>query len=162
MTLTARDTVTGPLSNELTDSLRVQTDVVYLDGLGRTQQEVMRAASPNGNDLVKVYTYDALGRQDKAYLPYASGTNSGTFQINALTRQEAFYQTPTTGVTTINYPYSQSIFESSPLSRTVETSSPGTPWRSSVAVSYTHLTLPTISSVLVTVVTGPPDKTITT
>jgi len=132
MSMTAREEITGSLFMQRADQTKVQTDVSYIDGLGRSLQEVMREASPGGNDLVKMYTYDAMGRPDKEYLPYETGTVSGELAASPLTGLNAFYTNPPTGVVNINYPYSQSSFELSPLGRVLETGSPGDPWKHSL------------------------------
>ncbi|MDW3195478.1 MAG: DUF6443 domain-containing protein [Cytophagales bacterium] len=143
MSLTARDTIKTNLNAQRANQQQVQTDIVYVDGLGRTSQEVMREASPNGSDMVKMYSYDPIGRADKDYLPFRANTTSGAYYNSPLTGLEGFYDAPPTGVDTIDYPYSQTLFDDSPLNRAIETSSPGTPWRSSAeggthAVSYTY------------------------
>ncbi|MDW3195741.1 MAG: DUF6443 domain-containing protein [Cytophagales bacterium] len=131
-TLTARDTISGALIHEQNYPQKVQADVVYIDGLGRTIQAVMQGASPTGKDLIKMHTYDPIGRQDKDYLPFEASSTSGAYQINVGAGQQGFYANPPTGVATNSYPYSQTLFESSPLNRPLETSAPGTAWRSSL------------------------------
>ncbi|MDW3191990.1 MAG: DUF6443 domain-containing protein [Cytophagales bacterium] len=143
MSLTARDTIKTNLNAQRASQQQVQSDIVYVDGLGRTNQEVMREASPNGSDMVKMYSYDPIGRADKDYLPFRANTTSGAYYNSPLTGLEGFYDAPPTGVDTIDYPYSQTLFDDSPLNRAIEISSPGTPWRSSAeggthAVSYTY------------------------
>ncbi len=132
MSLTARDALQSAIYDLRGDQLQVQTDIVYIDGLGRTLQEVMQEASPNDLDIVKIHAYDAFGRQDTDYLPYEAATNNGSFQGAVLVNQSDFYSNPPTGVANISYPYSQIVFENSPLNRPLETSAAGTPWRSSV------------------------------
>src|SRR5687768_15084360 len=44
----------------------------YLDGLGRPIQTVVKGITPLGKDLVTPVVYDAYGREDVRYLPFAS------------------------------------------------------------------------------------------
>ncbi|MBX0293120.1 hypothetical protein K3G63_21930 [Hymenobacter sp. HSC-4F20] len=115
---------------------QVQIKTEYLDGLGRQVQTVLRQESPTGRDIVQPVAYDALGRQAKQYLPYtAIATAEGAYQPNALRQQYDFYQgsdpalaslvhtLPKTGV-----PFSETVFEASPLNRPLLQASPGESW----------------------------------
>ncbi|MDQ6482660.1 DUF6443 domain-containing protein, partial [Dyadobacter sp. LHD-138] len=62
---------------------KVNIQVQYIDGLGRPVQTVSVGQSAEGTDIVQPIAYDALGRQPKAYLPYASGSH-GSYKDNAL------------------------------------------------------------------------------
>lgn len=119
--------------NALTSS-DVRADVQYFDGLGRPIQNVSIQASPDGNDIVTPIAYDALGRQEKSYLPYATATTgTGAYQPDALANQASFYAVPPASAIgsipsiTVN-PFSQTRFEASPLSRPLELAAPGAPW----------------------------------
>ncbi|MDZ4205331.1 MAG: DUF6443 domain-containing protein, partial [Bacteroidales bacterium] len=103
----------------------VRTAIVYYDGLGRPIQTVIKGKSPTGNDIVQHIAYDALGRQDKNYLPYTKAGNNGDFAGNAQAELMAFYASPPTQVPCTSYPYGQTLFDNSPLNRVLETSSPG-------------------------------------
>jgi RHS repeat-associated protein len=99
-----------------------QTTMQYYDGLGRTVQTVAEQASPLQHDMVQPVAYDNLGRQTASYLPYADENTSngtGTYRPNALTTdQPAFWNN--TGQYLLakdGSPYSQAVFENSPLQR---------------------------------------------
>lgn len=89
--------------------------------------ESMHIALASGGDIITHYEYDALGRQVKNYLPYATETSSGGNIVeDPLTALNAFYDTEKYE-NTLN-PYSETVFESSPLSRVQEQGAPGTSW----------------------------------
>ncbi len=113
------------------DEMMESTD--YLDGLGNTIQTVIKQGSPVKNDIVTYKEYDAMGREDKSYLPYVSIENNGGFKASAKTEQSAFYTTnpdPTIAKTgsTNNITFSRTNFEASPYGRPVEQAMPGDAW----------------------------------
>jgi len=117
--------------------------IQYFDGLGRPLQTIQIKGSPSYHDVVQPFSYDAFGREDKKYLPYAAGTTAdGSYKGNALTDIFGFYnptgsgtsgQQQTTGIgagVVINpNPYAQTNFEPSPLNRPVEQGAPGAAWQ---------------------------------
>lgn len=111
------------------DSLAQQIN--YFDGLGRHVQTVLTQASPDRRDIVTPVAYDAIGRKDKVYLPYAGGS-SGAFRPQAAGEQLAFYA-PGAGadqlIATSAHPYAVSVFEPSPLNRVVKQGAPGEAWQ---------------------------------
>ncbi|UOQ73451.1 DUF6443 domain-containing protein [Hymenobacter cellulosilyticus] len=115
------------------DSVQVKTQ--YIDGLARPMQTVLRQESPQRRDIVQPVAYDALGRQPKTYLPYTAanpGGSLGIFRPNALQEQYEFYHDTTpaaNGVARTGVPYSESAFDTSPLSRIVAQASPGEAWQ---------------------------------
>jgi len=108
--------------------------VAYLDGLGRNEQTVISNAKESGVDMIISSQYDALGRVEKQYLPYAvdAMNNTGGYRSSWQTEQPAFYQnnTPTILANDLadGTPYSKSIFEASPLNRVIKSFSPGDAW----------------------------------
>lgn len=105
----------------------------YLDGLGRPIQTVVKGITPLGKDLVTPVVYDAYGREEVKYLPFAatqlSGTtdniNDGGFKRNPFQQDSAFSKVQYPGE---NYFYSQTMFEASPLNRVLEGFAPGDSW----------------------------------
>jgi len=101
-----------------------QTTRTYYDGLGRTLQTVVVGASPLNNDMIQPMAYDNLGRQAISYLPYAgqSADTAGNYRGNAIsTAQPAFYnQTGQYLVAIDAAPYTQKVFENSPLQRMLQ------------------------------------------
>ncbi len=100
----------------------------YYDGLGRPVQEVAHKQSPSQKDLVQIIEYDGFGRVAKQYLPYTSSYGDMTFKVNGATDQASFYQTKAR-VAHSDYPFSESVFDNSPLNRVVERSAPGVDWK---------------------------------
>ncbi len=108
-----------------------QVSYSYIDGLGRSVQNVIKSASPLGKDIIQIIQYDELGRQDTTYLPYADTVATGNYRANALNKQVDFYDgtgTPT-GVIESDFPFSVSVFDNSPLNRVIEQGSPGESWQ---------------------------------
>ena len=70
----------------------VSTDIQYFDGMDRPKQKVSMFASPSGKDIIIPIKYDAIGREVKNYLPYASITvNNGAYASDDEAEQTAFY-----------------------------------------------------------------------
>ncbi|MDR0231501.1 MAG: DUF6443 domain-containing protein [Dysgonamonadaceae bacterium] len=109
----------------------------YFDGLGRSVQIVQRDATPQKRDLVIALEYDDLGREWKNYLPVSVKGNNGAFVADISTKVSNAY-------TNDQKPYSEIIYESSPLSRIEKQYGPGQDWRSSMGdghpVSTNYLT----------------------
>jgi RHS repeat-associated protein len=123
----------------------------YIDGLGRTVQMVDKQKSPSGKDIVQLIEYDAFARETKKYLPYVSEESTGQYKSNGLKslynndpdplerywtgKQYEFYQTAEKTAHDLA-PYSESIFEPSPLNRIIKQSSPGLAWQSDADHTY--------------------------
>jgi len=125
------------------DVYRVNLNTTYFDGLGRPKQKVGWQSSPEEKDLVEPIIYDQYGRNPHSYLPYADGQN-GWYKDDFLKKDEAnytsskqyqFYQGTTTGVVNDNAPYSQMVYEPSPLNRVTTQYGPGEEW-SDKGVTY--------------------------
>lgn len=133
------------LSSKTVKEVRQTTQ--YLDGLGRPIQTVIREGSLNtaaghtqAYDLVSPVVYDAYGREEKQYLPFAAHSNisgsasptDGSYKSNALDQQNWFYSnsnslSPINGQGDTKY-YSQTVFEASPLNRVDKQLAPGDSW----------------------------------
>jgi RHS repeat-associated protein len=113
----------------LTDAQR-NTTLTYLDGLGRSSQHIELKGSPDNGagafDMVQVMQYDIQGRATKNYLTYTSTANDGTYHSSAVTEQASFYTATNDKIANDNYPFSQIVYENSPLGRTKEQGIPGT------------------------------------
>lgn len=97
----------------------VSQTITYFDGLGRPIQAVTTNGSPGLKDVIQLMEYDSFGRMAKQYLAYTGGTD-GAFKTGAVTAQQDFYNAPPAGVEGTAYPYSRTVFESSPLDRITE------------------------------------------
>ncbi len=101
--------------------------IEYFDGLGKRAQLVEAHASPSGKDRVIPIAYDDVGIQNRTYLPYVSGSNSGFYQGNALADQANFHRNAA-GIAHTDRAFSEQILQRSPLRRVVEESPPGDQW----------------------------------
>ncbi len=113
----------------------VAIEANYFDGLGRPIQKIQHGQSGTGKDIVTHIEYDAFGRQTKEYLSYVSNQNTMAY-INATTAQSgtvAQYQT-LYGDTN---PYSEKLFEASPLNRVIEQAAPGNDWSLNNSTKHT-------------------------
>ena len=91
---------------------QVRQTTQYFDGLGRPLQTVSKAINPGGKDLVAPVIYDAFGREQQKYLPYAApGTADGKFKTDPFNAQNTFYLSQTPGE---KVHYSSIDFEASP------------------------------------------------
>ncbi len=103
----------------------------YFDGLGRPIQTVAKGISATGKDLVTPVVYDAFGREQYKYLPYAQqDASDGKFKTNPFNSQASFYQNAALnpGANGESIYYSQTEFESSPLNRVLNNYSAGNSW----------------------------------
>lgn len=130
----ASDIITRPLTD-----VKQTTD--YFDGLGRSLQTVEKQKSPAGNDEVTAKYYDAMGRvQTYQFLPFTSNSlansadvpNDGNFKSDPFQQQAAFFNNGSS-TNPINgqgetYFYGQSVYETSPLDRVINSYEPGNNW----------------------------------
>lgn len=106
---------------------QAQVNITYFDGLGRPMQQIAGKQSNSGKDIVTHIEYDAFGRQDKEYLPFASSQdNLNYIEGNSLPAAIASQYQEKYGDTT---PFSQKDFEDSPLNRVLKQAAPGEDWK---------------------------------
>ena len=129
-------TATAPEQNPATLITRPLADVKqttqYFDGLGRPLQTVAKQVSPAGKDMVTAFVYDAFGREQYKYLPFAANVyqagdtaNNGYLKLDPFQQQAAFSATQYPGET---YYYNQTNYEASPLDRVQTAYSAGNSW----------------------------------
>ena len=115
-----------------------QLSYQFFDGLGRPMQTVGVQQSPANQDVVQPIAYDAFGREAVKYLPYVSSAG-GAYKTNFLPKEHAnyatsnnaqyqFYQNTTTRIATDTRPYSETLFEASPLNRPDKDFGAGAAW----------------------------------
>jgi len=95
-------------------------NIQYFDGLGRPVETVQKQFTPGGKDLVSRTEYDAFGRESKQWLPVTNAKSDGTFDDS--TDGKTYYGD--------SYPYSETVYEPSPLNRVQDQYGPGANWRS--------------------------------
>lgn len=116
----------------------------YFDGLGRPIQTVGVKGSPAYNDVVVHQAYDAFGREAKKYLPYAAFPGDGLYKATAAVDQLNFYSLTYgmfhNNVKTDGSPFSETIFEASPLNRVQQQGAPGAQWQPGIkTVHFSYL-----------------------
>ncbi len=106
--------------------------VTYYDGLGRAKQSVSVKAGGSKQNIIQMVVYDSLGRTHKQYLPYATPTA----MVNSLdfTNQGVLKDSIETFYNTLKYentqnPYSETLFENTPLNRPLRQGAPGNSWK---------------------------------
>jgi RHS repeat-associated protein len=109
----------------LLDSLKMES-VTYYDGLGRPMQSIGIRAGGDQEDIITHMEYDALSRQEKEYLSYAKTLNEGLYNANADISTINFYN-KAKYENTLN-PYSEKLFERTPLHRVLKQASPASDW----------------------------------
>lgn len=123
--------VTTFLTEGNRQSDQVTDQIVYYDGLGRPVQSIVVKGSPKGKDIMQHTEYDEFGRQSKEYLPFTL-SNIGAYLAKTTVEDELadFYVNPPTDVANGGgYPYSEKVFENSPLNRILKQGAPGEPWQ---------------------------------
>lgn len=108
------------LSNNYTE---VQSSIQYIDGLGRPIQKNHYRVSPDGSqdNIVETYNYDNYGRLIKSFLP-TPNNYSAQFLGNIQSSAQTFYDLD-------NRPYSENVYENSPLNRVIKTYGVGNAWK---------------------------------
>ena len=102
---------------------QAQVQITYFDGLGRPIQQIANQQSSTGKDIVTPIEYDAFGRQTKDYLPYVpNAAASLNYKPSALTDVLNFPQYYGQN------PFSEKLFEASPLLRVLKQAAPGSDW----------------------------------
>jgi RHS repeat-associated protein len=111
---------------------KVAQSVAYFDGLGRPTQTIQTQGSPLRNDIVTPVAYDALGREYRKFLPTVTG-NNGLQKPNLLVN--GIYSAGVTTFSTANdkiiddtRPFSETVFEPSPLNRSAKDYGAGSAW----------------------------------
>ncbi|WP_163357580.1 DUF6443 domain-containing protein [Dysgonomonas sp. 25] len=106
----------------------------YFDGLGRLEQTIQHGITPTKKDLVTLQEYDPFGRESVAWLPYVKERSSSDYFINPKNIKENIitqYANDTT-------PYSNPVYENSPLNRVTEQYGPGQHWHTNGKSVKTH------------------------
>ena len=109
--------------------------VSYYDGLGRIEETVLAGAWRNSSnafigDIISLHEYDSLGRPSMEWLPTGYGTASGASgqyvspsSLKTLSQSSSAYGD--------NYPYTETVYDESPLDRTRDSWGAGADWRAS-------------------------------
>lgn len=119
----------------ITGTTPLNQKTVYLDGLGREVQSISVMGSPQQKDIVQPRVYDESGREFRNYLPFTSDESNGafkdiTYSVNG-NYMNSFYANPADKVADDDFPFSEVLFEPSPLNRILKQGSPGAAWQPS-------------------------------
>jgi hypothetical protein len=112
------------------------TSIAYMDGLGKSTQQILFKGSPDKSKdiLLGTTVYDGQSRPKLSYLPTPSDVNTGVVNTNFQSLAKSFYDND-------NNPYSETIYEESPLNRPLKTFGAGQAWRTANKfVEYDYLT----------------------
>ncbi|MCX2679369.1 DUF6443 domain-containing protein [Galbibacter sp. EGI 63066] len=129
-TRTYQSPMTAP--GGINENSDVIEQVTYFDGLGRPMQQVGIKASPGSQDIVTHIGYDDYGRQDKEWLPYMAGGTIGNYRgMDPDGKTQTYYEShyPDDVVQGSANPYSEKVFEPSPLNRVLKQAAPGESWK---------------------------------
>ena len=132
--------VTSTLKKPVSDDFEIgglsifdrDIQINYFDGLGRDLQNVGVQASSSMTDIIQPIEYDNFGRQSKQFLAYSANNSNGKYDVNAisgLNNQSGFYNNPPQYVISDPFPFSQIIYDDSPLNRVIEQGAPGSDWQ---------------------------------
>ena len=110
--------------------------ISYFDGLGRPIQQVGIRQTPDASDIVTHIGYDPYGRADKEWLPVPEPNGApGSYRNIDMEQATRDHYKNTYGddfsglpASKVN-PYSQKLFEDSPLNRVLKQAAPGEDWR---------------------------------
>lgn len=106
---------------DYSDPSQVQHKITYFDGLGRPIQTVLPGQGATGQDIITATEYDAYGRPSKSYLPYPKASGTGDLDTNFSNNATSFYGGDIR-------PFSESVYENSPLNRVVKQAGAGSAW----------------------------------
>lgn len=98
----------------------------YFDNLGRSLQSINVQNSPNNKDVIVPVVYDDFGRQHLQYLPYEAGATNGKYRLAAESEDISFYE----DIKGDSRPFTEVLFEDSPLNRPIGQYDPGEVWKS--------------------------------
>lgn len=104
-----------------------KTRVVYYNGLGRPIQEVAIGVTPTKKSIIKHTEYDLNIGQTKDFLSYPIANESSEYVDNAKASTLTHYNTDKYQQTP--NPYSETLYEKSPLKRVLKTGAPGEDWK---------------------------------
>lgn len=109
------------------DQTRYLDQIQYFDGLGRPIQTVQRGITPGAKDLATYQEYDPVGRESLAWLPGMIDGNNGKFVEKSVVADKSIITNADTR------PYTEPVYEPSPLNRITAQFGPGEAWKSNPA-----------------------------
>jgi RHS repeat-associated protein len=120
-----------PKTSVPTSSFKNMEQISYFDGLGRPLQTVSVGVTPGGLDLIQPIVYDNFGRESYKFLPFTE-TKNGSLRTGVESTISIFYSensnTSTAGIDEDSRPYTNIVYDNSPLNRVVSQTGPGSAW----------------------------------
>ena len=116
--------------------------ITYYDGLGNPLQSINVRSGGEKQNVIDYHEYDEIGMQPKQYLPYATPAEVTTGGLDFINPEMlktdilGYYDSAKYQYTT--NPYSELIYEPSPLFRTLEQGAPGDPWKAIDSLDTDH------------------------
>jgi hypothetical protein len=105
------------------DASQFAQSIQYFDGLGRPIETVSRNTGADEKDVISFMKYDAFGRETQKYMPYTDNhALTGalpSFDTHSIL-QKAFYNDIPGKTSDKDYAFAETIFENSPLNRTLQ------------------------------------------
>ncbi|MDH7446928.1 DUF6443 domain-containing protein [Aquimarina sp. 2201CG14-23] len=137
------DTITSRFRSYLYYSTDVNTNQFFwnpivqkIDGNETPIHNLIEDLQSEHKDIVTHIEYDEYGRKAKQHLPFVSTAPTGSYKtVNIHTDINAYYlnkhTADFTGITKLEdvNPFSQTVFETSPLNRALEQAAPGKSWK---------------------------------
>ncbi len=94
-------------------------------------------SSPTKKDIIQPIVYDELGRQSKKYLPYTQKSTIQEYLPDALNEQASFYVSEESQGSLTARPFSETLFDKSPLSRVQMQGFEGELWQTDLYPEHT-------------------------
>ena len=111
------------------DGSQYMENIQYYDGLGRPYINVRKGITPNHYSLATLQEYDVAGRESKVWLPSVISSDYITL--------ESFKGSVSNFYNRDTRPFSEPVYESSPLNRPIKQYGPGVSWENNpVATNY--------------------------
>lgn len=131
---------------------QVSQTITYVDGLGRTSQNIVTQGSPLKADVVQPIVYDQYGRETRKYLPFVPALQAGPDASNGLYKADIidaqgnyiglandFYNNNVTpNIAQDSRPFGETEFEQSPLNRPIKSFGAGQGWHQSGSEKFTE------------------------
>jgi RHS repeat-associated protein len=127
--------ITNPFDSTNLNS-RVNVNIDYIDGWGRSAGSVNVKASPGSNSILQPKEYDGMGRERIKYQPYTKVGDNGSTLPSAY--DQSYFYANSSGIKNTSYPFSEKRLEDSPLNRVLEESAPGDAWQLTTSASPNH------------------------
>jgi len=131
MKLPLIENITSPSQLDALPPTQVNIATAYLDNFARPIEQVQQGASPLGGDIVSINEYDFMGRETRKFLPFVSAESGGTFLPLSPAHDllTTFYQRDNDRVANTAFPYAETQYEASSLSRVLKQGNQGEEWQ---------------------------------